>query len=220
MDKEALKQAAATAALKYIENDCIVGVGTGSTVNYFIAALATIKARIDGAVSSSLATTTRLKALNIPVYDLNSVNQLHIYVDGADEVNHHFQCIKGGGGALTGEKIIANVAQKFICIADESKKVSLLGGFPVAVEVLPMARSYVAREIIKLGGDPIYRQGFVSDYGNVILDVHNLSLVDPLKMEQTLNNLAGVVCNGIFAQRPADVLLLATSEGVKTASSI
>lgn len=215
MTQDELKKIAAEKAIDYIENDFIVGVGTGSTVNYFIDALATIKGRIECTVASSKATAERLKEHHIPVCDLNSVNDVHVYVDGADEINSHFQCIKGGGGALTGEKIIANVSKQFICIADENKKKGLLGAFPVAVEVIPMARSYVAREIVKLGGEPIYREGFVSDYGNVILDVHNLELLEPNKIEQALNNITGVVCNGIFAQRTADLLVLGTQQGVE-----
>jgi ribose 5-phosphate isomerase A len=216
MTPNEMKQAAALAALDYIQDDWIVGVGTGSTVNYFIEALATIKGRIDGTVASSNASKDLLKAHGIPVYDVNGVNQIQIYVDGADEINPYLQCIKGGGGALTGEKIIAVQAKKFICIADQSKKVGMLGAFPLAVEVIPMARSYVAREIVKLGGDPVYRQGFVSDYGNVILDVHNLSIMEPIKLEEQLNNITGVVANGLFAKRSADVLLLGTEKGVET----
>ena len=212
---ENLKQKAAIAAIDHIKSDMIVGVGTGSTVNYFIEALGTIKARIDSAVSSSKESTKKLKALGISVYDLNSVNEVSIYVDGADEINHHLQMIKGGGGALTGEKIIAAVAKQFICIADESKYVKLLGKFPLPIEVIPMARGYVAREIVKLGGDPVYRDGYATDYGNIILDVHNLEILEPVDFENKLNLISGVVTNGIFAKRPADLLLLGTENGVK-----
>lgn len=215
MDKEALKKAAAKAALDYIEHGMVIGVGSGSTVHYFIEELKSVKGKIEAAVASSLETEKRLKALSIPVWDLNSVNELAIYVDGADEINSANQMIKGGGGALTREKIVAAVAKKFICITDQTKKVDLLGGFPVAIEVIPMARSYVAREMVKLGGDPVYRQGFVTDNGNVILDIHNLKILDPGAMEEKINNIVGVVSNGIFARRAADILLLATDSGVK-----
>ncbi len=212
---ENLKQKAAIAAIDYIKSYMIDGVGTGSTVNYFIEALGSIKGRIDSAVSSSQESTEKLKALGISVYDLNSVNEVSIYVDGADEINHHLQMIKGGGGALTGEKIIAAVAKQFICIADESKYVKLLGKFPLPIEVIPMARGYVAREIVKLGGDPVYRDGYATDYGNIILDVHNLEILEPVDFENKLNLISGVVTNGIFAKRPADLLLLGTENGVK-----
>ncbi|HET8706517.1 MAG TPA: ribose-5-phosphate isomerase RpiA, partial [Pseudomonadales bacterium] len=192
------------------------GVGTGSTANFFIDALADIKHKIEGAVASSEATAQRLKKHGIPVFDLNSVSELPVYVDGADEADGYLALIKGGGGALTREKIVAAVADKFICIADQSKWVSVLGKFPLPVEVIPMARSYVAREIVKLGGDPVYREGFVTDNGNIILDVHNLVIAEPIKLEQQLNNIVGVVTNGLFAARGADVLLLGTAEGVKT----
>lgn len=215
MDKEALKKAAAKAALDYIEHGMVIGVGSGSTVHYFIEELKSVKGKIEAAVASSLETEKRLKALSIPVWDLNGVNELAIYVDGADEINSANQMIKGGGGALTREKIVAAVAKKFICITDQTKKVDLLGGFPVAIEVIPMARSYVAREMVKLGGDPVYRQGFVTDNGNVILDIHNLKILDPGAMEEKINNIVGVVSNGIFARRAADILLLATDSGVK-----
>jgi ribose 5-phosphate isomerase A len=214
IDKETGKKAAAQAALQFIEDDMIVGVGTGSTVEHFIAALGTIKQRIEGAVASSVATANKLKALSIPLIDLNSVSDLPIYVDGADEVNSARQMIKGGGGALTREKIIATVAKKFICIADETKYVDLLGGFPVAVEVLPMARSYVARQIVQLGGDPVYREGFVTDNGNVILDVFNMKLLEPRSIEDKIKNIVGVVESGIFARRTADLVLLGTQQGV------
>ncbi len=216
MNKATLKQQTAEAAISYIKSGSIVGVGTGSTVNYFIEALGGIKNKIEGAVASSVATEKALKAQGIPVLDLNSAGELPIYIDGADEVNSHLQLIKGGGGALTREKIIAAAAKQFICIIDESKSVPLLGNFPLPIEVIPMARSYVARQLIKLGGFPVYREGLVTDNGNVILDVHHLTFTDPIKLEQTLNNIAGVVCNGIFAQRPADILLIGTSNGLKT----
>lgn len=209
------KEAAAHAALEYIEHGIVLGVGSGSTANYFIEALKSIKHKIEFAVASSNATAERLKAIGIPVGDLNTVSNLSLYVDGADEINAAKQMIKGGGGAMTREKIIASAAAKVICIADQSKLVDLLGSFPVAVEVIPMARSYVAREIVKLGGDPIYRQGCVTDNGNVVLDIFNLKLTEPLALEQQLNNIVGVVTNGIFAARRADVLLLATEAGVK-----
>ncbi len=216
MDQNAKKQAVGRAALKYVEPDTIIGVGTGSTVNHFIDALADIKHTITGAVSSSVASTERLKALGIEVFDLNSVNSLSIYVDGADEVTEHKHMIKGGGAALTQEKIVSAVAKTFVCIVDDSKEVGVLGDFPLPVEVIPMARSYVARELVKLGGDPVYLEGVVTDNGNVILDVHNLSIVNPREMEKTINNIAGVVTNGIFALRGADVVLVATNEGVVT----
>ena len=216
MDQNAKKQAVGRAALKYVEPDTIIGVGTGSTVNHFIDALADIKHTITGAVSSSVASTERLKALGIEVFDLNSVNSLSIYVDGADEVTEHKHMIKGGGAALTQEKIVSAVAKTFVCIVDDSKEVGVLGDFPLPVEVIPMARSYVARELVKLGGDPVYREGVVTDNGNVILDVHNLSIVNPREMEKAINNIAGVVTNGIFALRGADVVLVATDDGVVT----
>ena len=194
----------------------IVGVGTGSTANCFIDALAKHKLAFDGAVASSEATAERLKGHGIAVYDLNSVPQLDFYVDGADESNENLELIKGGGAALTREKIVAAVAKTFICIADESKLVPVLGEFPLPVEVIPMARSHVAREIVKLGGDPVYREGCVTDNGNVILDVYNMSIVNPKQLEADLNAIVGVVCNGLFAARPADVLLLGTPQGVRT----
>ncbi|NMH66432.1 ribose-5-phosphate isomerase RpiA [Shewanella salipaludis] len=216
MTQDEMKKAAGWAALKYVERDSIVGVGTGSTVNHFIDALATIKADIEGAVSSSEASTAKLKALGIPVYDLNSVDQLDIYVDGADEINPQMDMIKGGGAALTREKIVAAVAKKFICIVDNTKRVDILGEFPLPVEVIPMARSYVARELVKLGGDPVYREGVVTDNGNVILDVYNMKILNPKEMEDKINAIVGVVTNGLFAKRGADVLLVGTPEGVKT----
>jgi ribose 5-phosphate isomerase A len=207
MDQEAEKKAAAQSALSYVEDDMVVGVGSGSTVAYFIEALQSVKHKIEGAIASSAATALQLKALSIPLLDLNSVKELSLYVDGADEINTAKQMIKGGGGALTREKIIATVAKKFICIIDPSKQVDLLGAFPVAVEVIPMARSYVARQIVQMGADPVYREGFVSDNGNVILDVYNLKLLDPNAMEIKLKNIVGVVESGIFAKRTADVVL-------------
>lgn len=213
MMNDAGKKAAAEAALKFIEDDMVIGVGTGSTVNYFIEALAKVKQKIEAAVSSSAASTAKLKALGIPVIELNSVLDLPIYIDGADEVNTAKQMIKGGGGAATREKIIATVAKKFICIADESKATDLLGAYPVAIEVIPMARSYVARQIVQLGGDPVYREGFVTDNGNHIIDVHNLKLLDPTMWEDKLNNIVGVVDNGIFSHRRADIVLLGSESG-------
>jgi len=214
MTQDEMKKAAAIKALEFVENDTIVGVGTGSTVNHFIDALATIKNKIEGAVSSSEESSKRLKAHGIEVFDLNNIDVLDVYVDGADEITKHMSMIKGGGAALTREKIVAAVAKKFICIADDSKQVDILGGFPLPVEVIPMARSYVARELVKLGGDPEYRQGVITDNGNVILDVHNLSIVDPKKLEAEINAIVGVVTNGLFAQRGADILILGTKTDV------
>jgi ribose 5-phosphate isomerase A len=210
-----LKQKVAKEVLKYIDDDMVIGVGSGSTVNCFIDELATIKHRIDAAVASSVETEERLKAHGIPVIDLNVAGGLALYIDGADEVNSYREMIKGGGGALTREKICAASANNFICIADDSKKVTRLGEFPVAVEVIPMARSYVAREIVKLGGDPEYRESFVTDNGNLILDVHNFEITKPMELEHNLNNIAGVICNGIFAQRVADKVLIASTSGVE-----
>jgi len=217
MNKEAGKQSAALAALDYIEDDMIIGIGSGSTVAHFIQALKSVKGKIEGAVASSVASANLLKACSIPLLDLNSVHELPLYVDGADEINAARQMIKGGGGALTREKIIATVAKKFICIADESKLVDTLGEFPVAVEVIPMARSYVARELVQLGGDPVYREGFVTDNGNVILDVYNLKMLNPVSLEDKIKNIVGVVESGIFAKRTADVLLLGTETSVSKA---
>lgn len=211
-----LKKSAARAAIDYVTAGSIVGVGTGSTANYFIDELAKIKHKIDGTVASSVASAKRLEGHGIRVLDLNAADEVAVYVDGADEASKHLHLVKGGGGALTREKIVAAVARKFVCIADESKLVDVLGKFPLPVEVIPMARSYVAREIVKLGGQPVYREGFVTDNGNVILDVRNLNIVDPPALEQTLNNITGVVTNGLFARRPANVLLLGTASGVKT----
>lgn len=216
MTQDDKKKSAAQAAIKYIEPNSIVGVGTGSTVVHFINALANIKNDIAGAVSSSEDSTKRLKALGIEVFDLNSVNKLDIYVDGADEITAHKHMIKGGGAALTREKIIAAVADKFICIIDDTKQVPVLGDFPLPVEVIPMARSYVAREIVKLDCDPEYRQGVVTDNGNVILDVHNLKILNPVELERQLNAIVGVVTNGLFAHRGADVVLVGGNDGVVT----
>lgn len=208
------KQRVARAALEFIDDDMVVGVGTGSTVNCFIGELARIRHRIDGAVASSVATATLLRQANIPVVDLNGVRELPVYVDGADEATRHLQLIKGGGGALTREKITAAVSDRFICIVDDTKMVDVLGTFPLPVEVIPMARSYVAREIVKLGGQPLVRENFVTDNGNVILDVHNLSIVNPAELEQQLDGIVGVVTNGLFARRSADLLLVAGDQGI------
>lgn len=215
MTQDDKKRAAAQAAIQYVKPGSIIGVGTGSTVNYFIEALGDLKNQIEGAVSSSEASTERLKALGIEVFDLNSVGSFDIYVDGADEITEHMHMIKGGGAALTREKIVAAVAKKFVCIADDTKQVPILGEFPLPVEVIPMARSYVARELVKLGGDPIYRQGVVTDNGNVILDVHNLKILNPPELETAINQLTGVVTNGIFAKRAADVAIIGTDDGVQ-----
>ncbi len=218
MTQDELKKAVAKAAIDYIaprlNSDSVVGVGTGSTANFFIDMLAELKTYFDGAVASSEATAERLKSHGIPVYDLNSAGTLEFYVDGADETNEYLELIKGGGAALTREKIVAAVANTFICIADESKMVGVLGSFPLPVEVIPMARSHVGREIVKLGGDPVYREGVVTDNGNIIIDVHNLDISRPIDIEEKLNNIVGVVTNGLFARRPADLLLLGTATGV------
>src|SRR3954449_11488994 len=216
MTQDELKELVAKAALKHVVEDAVVGVGSGSTVNFFIDALAKIKGRIEGAVAASEASAERLKKHGIRVFDLNSVNELPVYVDGADEITEHLHMIKGGGGALTREKIVAAVAKRFVCICDASKLVPVLGKFPLPVEVIPMARSYVGREILKRGAQPELRENFKTDNGNLILDCHGLTLMDPAKTEAEINNLAGVVTNGIFARRPADVLLLAESSGVRT----
>ena len=213
LSKEQMKQLAGEYAIRYIEDDMVVGVGTGSTVRYFIDKLSTIKHRIQGAVSSSDESTRLLKNYGIHVFDLNSVGELDIYIDGADEINQYLHMIKGGGAALTREKIIAATAHKFICIADESKYVVKLGDYPLPVEVIPMARSYVARELVKLGGMPVWRDGVTTDNGNWILDVHNLDLSKPCEMESKINGITGVVTNGLFAIRPADQLVLAKHDG-------
>lgn len=210
------KQQAAEAAIQYVKKGSLVGVGTGSTVNYFIDALADMRFDIEGAVSSSEASTQRLKQHGIPVFDLNGAGELSVYVDGADEINDHLQMIKGGGGALTREKIVAACAQQFVCIADVSKRVQVLGNFPLPVEVIPMARSYVARQLVKLGGDPIYRDGFVTDNGNIILDIHHLNIEKPEALEEAINNITGVVTNGLFARRHADVALLSDGSTIET----
>jgi ribose 5-phosphate isomerase A len=215
MTQDELKQATARAAIEHVPSG-IIGVGTGSTANFFIDELATIKHRIDGAVASSEATAQRLKKHGIEVLDLNSVGELAVYVDGADEITAHMHMIKGGGGALTREKIVAACSKKFVCIADASKLVGMLGKFPLPVEVIPMARSYVARQLTALGGQPVLRQGFTTDNGNVILDVHGLQIMNPVELEARINAIVGVVTNGLFAARPADVLLLGAADGVKT----
>jgi ribose 5-phosphate isomerase A len=215
MTQDEMKRAVAKKAIEYVVPDTIVGIGTGSTANYFIDELATIKGKIEGTVASSVASAERLKQHGIPVYDLNNVDGIEVYIDGADEANKYLHLIKGGGGALTREKIVAAASRKFVCIADASKLVDVLGNFPLPVEVIPMARSYVARELVKLGGQPVLREGFTTDNGNVILDVHNLQIMEPVKLEETLDHLAGVVTNGLFARRPADVLLLGTDKGVE-----
>ena len=216
MTPDEKKKAVALAALEYVESGWVIGVGTGSTANHFIDGLARIKGKLDGAVASSNATAERLKKAGIPVLDLNATGDLPLYVDGADEATKHLHLIKGGGGALTREKIVAAASQKFICIADDSKLVGVLGKFPLPVEVIPMARSYVARQIVQLGGQPVLRENFKTDNGNIILDVHNLEILNPVELEEKLDHIAGVVTNGLFARRPADVLLLASDQGVKT----
>jgi ribose 5-phosphate isomerase A len=216
MNQDEQKRAAARAAIQHIPAGCIVGVGTGSTANYFIDELADIRSRIDGTVASSEATARRLSRHGIKVMDLNNVDELPLYVDGADEITPYLHMIKGGGGALTREKVVAAAAKKFICIADQSKLVNVLGKFPLPVEVIPMARSYVAREIIRLGGQPVLREGFTTDNGNLILDVHGLQILNPVELETELNQITGVVTNGLFARRPADLLLLGGEGGVRT----
>ena len=216
MNQDEMKRQAAEAALEYLPDSGILGIGTGSTVNHFIDLLADYRGRFDGAVSSSEASTERLKKIGFRVLDLNSAGELEIYVDGADESNHQLQLIKGGGGALTREKIIAAASKKFVCIADESKLVDVMGTFPLPVEVIPIARSYVARELVKLGGTPVWRENFVTDNGNIILDVHNLEIMEPAKLETAINQITGVVTVGLFAHRPADVLILGTAEGART----
>lgn len=214
MTQDEMKRQAAEAALAYVQGG-VIGVGTGSTVNHFIDGLARIKGRIDGAVSSSEASTQRLRAQGIPVFDLNGVGELSLYVDGADESNQRLELIKGGGGALTREKIVAAASARFVCIADESKLVEVLGRFPLPVEVIPMARSYVARELAKLGGNPVWRENFVTDNGNLILDVEGLAIQQPKDLEQRINNIAGVVTVGLFALRGADVLILGSAMGTR-----
>ena len=216
MIPDAKKKAAAQAALGYVESGWVIGVGTGSTANHFIDGLAKIKGKLDGAVASSNATAERLKKIGIPVLDLNATGDLPLFVDGADEATKHLYLIKGGGGALTREKIIAAASRKFVCIADDSKLVDVLGKFPLPVEVIPMARSLVARKIVELGGQPELRPNFKTDNGNIILDVHNLNILNPAELEAKLDHLAGVVTNGLFAHRPADVLLLGGDQGVRT----
>ena len=215
MSAEDLKRQAAEAALEYVENGMIVGIGTGSTANHFIDLLAGIKGKIDGTVASSEASAERLRGHGIPVLDLNTAGELSIYVDGADESNEQLHLIKGGGGALTREKIVAAASEQFICIADDSKLVPYLGKFPLPIEVIPMAQSLIARQIVKLGGKPVLREGFTTDNGNIILDVHNLEIMEPVKMEEEINQWAGVVTVGIFAHRPADVLILGSEGGPK-----
>ena len=216
MTQDELKQAVARAAIEHVPVGGVIGVGTGSTANFFIAELGRVKHKFDAAVASSEATAQRLKAQGIEVVALNDVFELTVYVDGADEVNRSLAMVKGGGGALTREKIVAAVARRFVCIADESKLVDVLGRFPLPIEVIPMARSYVARELVKFGGEPEWRQNFATDNGNVILDVWNLHIDKPMELEQRINQIPGVVTNGLFAQRPADVLLLGTASGVQT----
>ncbi|MEN9449582.1 MAG: ribose-5-phosphate isomerase [Pseudomonadota bacterium] len=214
-NQELLKSKAAQAALDHIKVGSILGIGSGSTVNYLITALADIKHKLEGVVAASVETEKRLKQFNIPVLDLNSAGELALYIDGADEVNPQLQLIKGGGGALTREKIIAAASKDFICIVDESKYVGVLGQKSLPVEVIPMGRSYVARELVKLGGFPIYREKFITDNGNIILDTQHWDFTDPIKLERLLNNIPGVVCNGLFAQRPANILLMASKDGIK-----
>ncbi len=211
-----MKRAVAREAIRYVIDDAVVGVGTGSTANFFIDELAKIKGRIAGAVASSDRTAERLRAHGVRLFDLNVVDDVPVYIDGADEVNERLAMIKGGGGALTREKIVAAVARRFVCIADETKFVSMLGKFPVPVEVIPMARSYVARELVKLGGQPRLREGFTTDGGNIVLDVSGLSITDPEGLETRINNVTGVVTNGLFARRGADVLLLGGTGGIRT----
>ncbi len=215
MTQDELKRQVAEAAMEYVEADMIIGVGTGSTVNHFIDCLAERKADIEAAVSSSEASTARLKAAGIPVMDLNAAGPIALYVDGADESNEHLELIKGGGGALTREKIVAQASDRFVCIVDQSKLVDRLGAFPLPVEVIPMARSLVARSLVKLGGQPEWRENFVTDNGNLILDTYNLDISNPIAMENHINSIPGVVTVGLFANRPADVLPIGSPEGVK-----
>jgi ribose 5-phosphate isomerase A len=215
MTPDQKKKAVAEAALAYVESGWVIGIGTGSTANHFIDGLAKIKGKLDGAVASSVASAERLKKHGIAVLELNATGDLPLYVDGADESTKHLHLIKGGGGALTREKIVAAASKKFVCIADDTKLVTVLGKFPLPVEVIPMARSYVARKLVELGGQPVLREGFQTDNGNLILDVHNLLILNPLELEEKLDHIAGVVTNGLFARRPADVLLLGTNQGVQ-----
>jgi ribose 5-phosphate isomerase A len=216
MTQDELKQKVAKAAIPYVRDVGIIGIGTGSTITHFINYLADFKADIEGTVSSSQKSTEQLKKLGIPVLDLNAVGTLDVYVDGADEISPHKHLIKGGGGALTREKIIAAASKKFVCIADGSKRVDVLGKFPLPIEVIPMARSYVAREMVKLGGQPVWRENYITDNHNEILDVHNLNILDPIEMEKIINNIVGVVCVGIFAARPADIVLVSDGEEIIT----
>ncbi|UJS25779.1 ribose-5-phosphate isomerase RpiA [Thiothrix winogradskyi] len=216
MNQDAMKKAAAEAALVYVQPGMIVGIGTGSTANHFIDLLAGIKHKVEATVASSIASANRLEAHGFRVLDLNEAGQLSLYVDGADESNEHLHLVKGGGGALTREKIVAGASDKFVCIADDSKLVNTLGKFPLPLEVIPMAQALVAREMVKLGGNPVLRTGFTTDNGNIILDVHGLEITNPVEMENRLNQIPGVVTNGLFAIRPADVLILAGANGVRT----
>jgi len=216
MTQDELKQSVAREAIKYIVDNEVIGVGSGSTANFFVDELGKVRNRIAGAVASSEKTAERLKRHGVRLFDLNSVNELPVYIDGADEITEHLAMIKGGGGALTREKIVAAVAKKFVCIADESKLVPVLGKFPLPVEVIAMARAYVARQMVRLGGQPKLREGFATDNGNIVLDVWGLSILNPVELETAVNNIAGVVTNGLFARRGADVLLLGTRTGVRT----
>lgn len=216
MTQDELKQKSAEYALKYVQDVRVIGVGTGSTVKHFINYLADMKGQIDGTISSSIGTTELLKQAGLPVMDLNEVSEVELYVDGADEVNPNKQLIKGGGGALTREKIIAAATKTFVCIADETKLVDVLGSFPLPIEVLPMSRSYVAREMVKLGGQPVWREDCITDNGNHIIDVHNLEIMEPKELERTINNITGVVTNGLFAMRAADIVLIGKQDGIAT----
>lgn len=218
MTQEEKKRRVAEAAFEHVEAGAVIGVGSGTTVNHFIDILARARHRIEGAVPSSVETAARLRERGIAVFDLNHTGSLPLTIDSADEATRHLQLIKGGGGALTREKIVAAASRRFLCIIDDGKLVDVLGRFPLPIEVLPMARSYVARELVKLGGQPLWRSGFVTDNGNVILDVRQLSILDPVKMESEIDHIAGVVCNGIFARRPADLLIIGTETGVTTLS--
>lgn len=215
MTQDQKKQAAANAALEYIEDNTFIGIGTGSTVNFLIEKLATIKHRLAGVVASSKATEARLRSLQIPLFDLNAVPELSLYIDSADAYNPYCQLVKGKGGALAREKVLAAASQKFICIVDDTKQTQIFGECPVPVEVLPIARGFVARSIVKLKGEPIYRSGFLTDNGNIILDIHRWSIAEPIKLEQTLNNIPGIIANGLFANYPADRLLVSTSNGIQ-----